>query len=42
VSRRMRNAKTRYNGESQSIIRSYVEFANETANIKYRKLIITG
>jgi len=31
--------KTLYNGEAQLINRSYVEFANKTANIKYKKLI---
>jgi len=29
--------KTLYNGVAQLINRSYVEFANKTANIKYKK-----
>jgi len=33
----MRTGKTLYNGEAQSINRSCVEFANKTANIKYKK-----
>jgi len=39
VTLRMRTGKTLYNEEAQSINRSYVEFANKTANIKYKKLI---
>ena len=32
--------KTLYNEEAQSINLSYVEFANKTANIKCKKLIV--
>ena len=39
VTLRMRTGKTLYNGDAQSINRSYVELANKTANMKYKKLI---
>jgi len=40
VTRRMRIAQSKNrSGEAQAINRSYVEFANKTANIKYKKLI---